>query len=192
MANHKSQNAFSDYVKLFGDYLKAFGQDWLTLMSGPLAVPFAILASFFSGWGRALLLLLAAACIIFASFRVWRTQQGEIARLRVRPYDEEQQRLVSVRLTRLGADERDLLRYFVQFGEREQQRIYADAGIEANDFGRILTQVSGTGLLERQERPKSGRAGTDLFWWVNLQFIEVLKDALFPRQEDVPQRVFLP
>src|ERR1700739_2834058 len=97
----------------FGNFLRAFTTDWLTLMSGPLAVPFAIVATFASGWSRDLLLLLAAACIIFASFRVWERQQEEIIRLKVRPYDEAQQQLVNAKLAPLGSDERDVLRYFL-------------------------------------------------------------------------------
>src|SRR6266849_3510459 len=145
-------------------------------MSGPLAVPFAIAATFFSGWTRALLLLLAAACIIFASFRVWQKQHEEIARLRVRPYDEAQEAVVRARIAPLGPDERDVLRYLVQFGDQEQQRIRADAGINENEFGPIFTRVAGTQLLSRQERQKAGVAGLDLFWWVNPQFVEVLRD----------------
>ena len=177
--------------KPFRDYLRAFGQDWLTLMSGPLAVPFAIAATFYSGWARTLLLMLGASCIIFASFRVWRNQQYEIAKLKIRPYDDTQRELVSGMLTPLGADERDVLRYFLQFGEREQQRIFADAEINDIEFGPIFTRAAKTGLLNREERPKAGRAGLDLFWWVNPQFVEVLKDELFPRNEGSAQRCFV-
>lgn len=175
----------------FWNFLRAFGSDWLTLMSGPLAVPFAIAATFVSGWSRALLLLLAATCIVYASFRVWKKQQEEIIRLKVRPYDEEQQGVVKAMLAPLGSDERDVLRHFLHFGERESQKLYADARINANEFGAILTRVDKTGILEREERPKVGRASTDLFWRLNSQFVEVLKDELFPRQENSPKRLFL-
>jgi len=159
-------------------------------MSGRVAVPFAILAMFVSGWSRALLLLLAGTCILFASFRVWKNQQEEIANLRIRPYDEEQPRLVKAMLAPLGSDERDVLRYLVQFGEREQQKMFADARLNENEFSRIFDQVVRTGLLNREERQKPGRAGLDLFWLVNAQFMEVLKDELFPRKEDSPKRCF--
>jgi len=175
----------------FWKFLRAFGQDWLTLMSGPLAVPFAIAATFFSGWARSLLLMLAASCIVFASFRVWRNNQREIAKLKIRPYDDTQKELVNGMLAPLGADERDVLRYFLQFGEREQQRIFTDAGINDTEFGPIFTRVANTGLLNREERQKAGRAGLDLFWWVNPQFVEVLKGKLFPRNEKLAQRCFL-
>lgn len=134
--------------------------------------------------------MLAAACLIFASFRVWLNQQREIARLKVRPYDETQLALVQGMLASLGQDEKDLLRYLVQFGEREQQRIYADAGINETEFGSILTRVDKAQLLNREERPRQGRSGTDLFWRVNEQFTEVLRNELFPRRESTTQRCF--
>jgi hypothetical protein len=159
-------------------------------MSGPLSVPLAFIAVFVSGWTRVGLLFLSAACLIFASFRIWRNQQKEITKLKVRPYEESQRQLVLGMLAPLGSDERDVLRYFVQFGKREQQRIYAEAGIDETEFGRILTRVNETRLLDREERQKPGRAGTDLFWWVNEQFTAVLKDELFPRREATTQRCF--
>jgi hypothetical protein len=183
MSDHKSRRSF-------WDFLRAFGDDWLASMSGPASVPFAIAAVFVSGWARPSLLFLAATCIVFASFRVWKKQREEIVRLRARPYDEDQRLLVKAMLGPLGSDERDVLRYFVRFGERESQRIYTDAGIGAAEFGAILTRVDKAGILERQERPKVGRASTDLFWRVNPQFVEVLKDELFPRQEGSPERLF--
>src|SRR5258708_6511257 len=167
MANKKSHNSF-------WDFLRAFGHHWLTLMSGSLSVPLLIATTFVSDWNKVGLLLLAAACLIFASFRVWRNQQQEITGLRVRPYSEAQLGIVREMLAPLGSDERDLLRYFVQFGDREQQKIYTDAGINENDFGGILTRVKGTGLLNREERKKPGRAGTELFWWVTERFTAVL------------------
>src|SRR5260370_26224510 len=174
----------------FWDFPRAFGHHWLTLMSGSLSVPLLIATTFVSGWNKFGLLLLGAACLIFASFRVWKNQQQEIASLRIRPYDDVQLEIVRGMLAPLGPDERDVLRYFVQFGEREQQRVYAEAGIDGTEFGGILTRANETRLLDREERQKSGRAGTDLFWWANEQFTAVLKDELFPRREPATQRCF--
>jgi len=183
MPNSKLQQSF-------WGYLRAFGQNWLTLMSGSLSVLLLIATTFVSYWNKVGLFLLAAACVNFASFRIWLNQQKEIARLRLRPYDEAQQGFVRGILGPLGLDERDVLRYLVRFGECEQQRLYADAGIDATEFGRILTRANETRLLHREERAKAGRASTDLFWRVNPQFVEVLKDELFPRREETLQRCF--
>jgi hypothetical protein len=183
MANKKSHDSF-------WDFLRAFAQHWLTLMSGSLSVLLLIFTTIVSGWNKVALLLLAIACLIFASFRVWKNQQQEITGLQVRAYDEAQLEIVRGMLEPLGPNERDVLRYFVQFGEREQQRIYADAGIGAQEFGGILTRASNAGLLDREERQKSGRAGTEQFWWANEQFTAVLKDELFPRREAKAQHCF--
>jgi len=57
----------------FMAFLKAFGSDWLTRMSGPVTVPFAIAALFAPGWYKILFGILAIICGVFAAFRVWRT-----------------------------------------------------------------------------------------------------------------------
>jgi hypothetical protein len=177
MASDQSKNSF-------WEYLKAFGQDWSTRMSGPLSVPLAFVAVFVSGWTRVGLLLLSAACLIFASFKIWKNQQKEIAKLKVRPYEESQRQLVQGMLAPLGPDERAALRYFVQHGEREQQQIFIDLNLNQPHFTGAFDSVARSGLLDREERPKAGRAGLDLFWWVNPQFIEILKDELFQKGED--------
>jgi hypothetical protein len=81
MANNKLGHSF-------GGYLRAFGQNWLTLMSGSLSVLLLVATTFVSYWNKVGLFLLAAACVIFASFRIWLSQQEETARLRLRPYDK--------------------------------------------------------------------------------------------------------
>src|SRR5260370_28768066 len=148
----------------FWDFLRAFGHHWLTLMSGSLSVLLLIATTFVSGWNKFGLLLLAAACLIFASFRVWRNQQEEITRLRIRPYDAVQLGIVREMLAPLEPDERDVLRYFVQFGEREQQRVYAEAGINATEFGGILSRADESLLLDIEELQKPRPPGTTLFW----------------------------
>jgi hypothetical protein len=69
----------------FRIYLKAFFEDTLTGMSGPLSVPFAVLALFVSSHGqKSLYASLTVFCAVFASYRVWRkdrmdsTQQIEV------------------------------------------------------------------------------------------------------------------
>jgi hypothetical protein len=66
-------------------YLKAFFTDMLTGMSGPLSVPFALLALWASGRGQKILYgLLALLCLLFASYRVWRKERKDAnARLAV-------------------------------------------------------------------------------------------------------------
>ncbi len=64
----------------FWDFLRAFGASWLTLMSGPLTVPLAILAVFVPGLYKLLFALLAVACGFFSSYRVWRNERERAVR----------------------------------------------------------------------------------------------------------------
>ncbi len=57
----------------FRAFLRAFGESWLTQMSGPLTVPFAIAALFVPGFYKLLFAVLAVVCGVFSSYRVWRT-----------------------------------------------------------------------------------------------------------------------
>ncbi len=56
----------------FRAFLRAFGESWLTLMSGPLTVPFAIAVLFVPGFYKLLFGVLAVVCGVFSSYRVWR------------------------------------------------------------------------------------------------------------------------
>jgi hypothetical protein len=185
----------------FTDYLKKFVKDWSALMSGSLSVPFMILALYVPGWSKPLVWILAAMCLIVASYLVFRTLyvelaarisllEEEIRQLKIRPYDDAQRRLVMQKIGPLQADDRDLLRYLVQFGEREQTRIFDESGIDHNEFSKSFDRVAKSGLLVMEEKPKIGRAGIDNYWRINSNFVEVLRDQLFPRQEESPQRYF--
>ena len=59
----------------------------------------------------------------------------------------------------------------------------SDAKLEAAEFGPIFTRVNQTQLLRRKERQRVGRAGTEFYYWVNPEFLEILKDELFPREK---------
>jgi hypothetical protein len=60
----------------FRAFLRAFGESWLTQMSGPLTVPFAIAALFVPGFYKLLFAVLAVVCGVFSSYRVWRTARA--------------------------------------------------------------------------------------------------------------------
>jgi hypothetical protein len=57
------------------DFLRAFGANWLTLMSGPLTVPFAIAALLVPGLYRLLFATLAVASGVGSSYVVWRNER---------------------------------------------------------------------------------------------------------------------
>jgi hypothetical protein len=61
-------------------YLRTFSTDVLTLMSGALSVPFALAALWVSGRGQRILwACLTTLSVIFASYRVWRTDRIELS-----------------------------------------------------------------------------------------------------------------
>src|SRR6516162_6679145 len=59
----------------FVAFLRSFGESWLTFMSGPLTVPFAIVAFFVPGLYRLLFGVLAVASGVFSSYLVWRNER---------------------------------------------------------------------------------------------------------------------
>ena len=59
----------------FVAFLQAFGGSWLTLMSGPATVPFAVAAFFVPGLYKLLFAALAVTCAVSSSYQVWRNER---------------------------------------------------------------------------------------------------------------------
>lgn len=66
----------------FKAFLLAFGEHWLTLMSGPLTVPFTIAAVLAQGSYKTLFVTLAMTSAVFSSYRVWRKERQRVNDLR--------------------------------------------------------------------------------------------------------------
>jgi len=64
----------------FMAFLGAFGENWLTRMSGPLTVPFAIAALFAPGFYKLLFATLAIVCGVSSSYEVWRNERKRARR----------------------------------------------------------------------------------------------------------------
>jgi hypothetical protein len=64
----------------FMAFLRAFGENWLTRMSGPLTVPFAIAALFAPGFYKVLFAALAVVCGVSSSYEVWRNERKRARR----------------------------------------------------------------------------------------------------------------
>jgi hypothetical protein len=62
----------------FGAFLRSFGESWLTLMSGPLTVPFAVATIFVPGLYKLLFGALAIVSGVFSSYRVWRNERERV------------------------------------------------------------------------------------------------------------------
>lgn len=63
----------------FVAFLRSFGANWLTLMSGPLTVPFAIVALFVPGLYKLLFGILAIASGVLSSYLVWRNERQRVS-----------------------------------------------------------------------------------------------------------------
>jgi hypothetical protein len=73
-------------------FSKALGDDWLTKMSGPLSVPFAVLALVFKDRLAGILFgALAFVCLVVASYAVWRRERIAV-RVLEREVTEERER----------------------------------------------------------------------------------------------------
>lgn len=173
-------------------YLKAFTNGWFQRITGPvMTVIFLVAGTFLSGRTRELFFLAAAICLFSASFKVWRDQEKKIRSLLTRPYDQEKQKLARRILAQLTPDQRDLLRYHLQFGELKYDQIMAESGLPHAAFGPIFTGTASSQLLARAETPRIGRAGVNVTYSIPPEFREVLRDELFPRREASPRRLFL-
>ncbi len=125
--------------------------------------------------------------VLVASYDVYRKQQREIERLRVRPYDEAHRNLVERIITRLGPIERDLLRYLLHHQPLDRRHLLAASNLNENVFGESLTTLSRAGLAEFY----TDETRRYQYWRIREQFVEVLRDLLFPRQEEEEQQYFL-
>jgi hypothetical protein len=83
----------------FKAFLRAFGGKWFTGMSGPLTVPFALLALFVDQkYLKALFGILAVLCAGFSSYWVWKTER-ESVQARQAELNEEQAKQGRPKLT---------------------------------------------------------------------------------------------
>jgi hypothetical protein len=171
-------------------FLAAFTTSVLAKMSGAISALALIVGFFLSGFVQISFYVVSAVSFVVASYAIWKSQDDVIAKLRKRPYDDAVEGFVTTQLATLGADHRDLLRYFATSGEVWIDDLQADCGVAVGVLNPVLTATAQTRLLAREERPISGRSGTHMFWWIASQYLPVVKDTLFPRKEATPQQWF--
>ncbi len=102
----------------------------------------------------------------------------QIEELERRPYGADHRILVEGKLRNLTATGKEILLFLLHHGRFENWAL----GNELRNrpgFDDQLRQLSSEYLLLRTEEPIPGRAGTNLFWHVNPEFVEVLKDLLY-------------
>ena len=192
MSDSTQQRAF---VRLFVRTL--FNSAWTYLAIGSTILTFLPLPS---RWHKVIPFGMGGLFVISAYRAAWilqRQSEAELARLReeitrlkIRPYDEAQRKLVEKKMSGWGNSEKELLRFLLQHGPSES-RVIAGAFRGAQSFGyEILTALLHDGVVNRTERQNPGRASTTTHWQVNSQFIDVLKDLLFQRNEpDTPPQL---
>lgn len=68
-----------DNSSSFKSFLRAFGARWFTAMSGPLTVPFSVLALIVEArYQKILFGVLALSCAVFAAYWVWKVEREEL------------------------------------------------------------------------------------------------------------------
>ena len=178
-------------MQMAGEFTRAFGRAllrtvWTYLAIGSTFVTFLPLPQ---GWRRAIpfgiavLFVVAAhraACLLHkqSEDEIARLRQ-EIERLRQRQYDEAHRKLVEGKLKKLTATGTDILRFLLHHGRFESDALRSEFKGEPN-FDAQLTVLSHERLLSRAEEQNPGRTSISLFWYINAEFVEVLKDLLYP------------
>ncbi len=162
-----------------------FGTVWTYLAIVSTFVTFLPLPQ---GWRRAIPFGIAALFIVASYRAAWLLHKQsedeitalrqEIERLMRRPYSETHRKLVAGKLQKLTAAGTHILRFLLHHGRFENAALRSEFKSEPS-FEAQLTLLSSEHLLSRAEEQNPGRASVSLFWYVNPEFVEVLKDLLY-------------
>lgn len=146
-----------------------------------------------ANWRRAVPFGFALLFVVSAYRAAWSIQRkhdeeqerlrARVTALQVRPYSAEQEKLVDDKLLRCSITERDLLRFLLQRGRTESEKLAEECRQGQTACSNGVLRLAGEGLVSRVEEPRCGRSGTRLLFEVNPAFAEVLRDKLFPRNE---------
>jgi len=107
----------------------------------------------------------------------------EIARLKVRPYEEAQCQAVQSKLKAHSYIERDLLRFLLQRGETVGALIYQHSQTSDAFCTQALERLTREGLLQVRTDLSRPLIEQPRFWRINPTFESVLHDLLYPREE---------
>ncbi len=152
-----------------------FGTVWTYLAIVSTFVTFLPLPQ---GWRRAIPFGIAALLLHKQSEDEITALRQEIERLMRRPYSETHRKLVAGKLQKLTAAGTHILRFLLHHGRFENAALRSEFKSEPS-FEAQLTLLSSEHLLSRAEEQNPGRASVSLFWYVNPEFVEVLKDLLY-------------
>lgn len=178
-------------MQVAGKFARAFVRSllrsvWTYLAIASTSVTFLPLPQ---GWRRVIPLGIAALFVIASYRAAWllnKQSEDEIAvlrreveRLSQHPYDEAHRKLVEGKFRKLNEIGVEILRFLLHHGRFESTALMNEF-VGAPTFDAQLTLLSREHLLSRVEEPIPGRASINLFWHVNPEFVEALKDLLYP------------
>lgn len=109
--------------------------------------------------------------------------RSELEQARKRPYDADQRNLVTEKIAKMTARERDLLRLLLSRGPTDSFAIRDLWVGEKYDTDQLLHALKSTGLVTVKIEPTLNAARTLAIWDVNPVSGDVLKDLLYPRTE---------
>jgi hypothetical protein len=115
----------------------------------------------------------------------------EIARLKVRPYDETKRRPVAQKLHELSIPAKDLLRFLLIRGEVHGGAITEACKFRRESCNEVMDQVVRIGFVKKRDDATFMPAYITTYWSVHPEFVEVLKDLLFPRPDSEGPQEFL-
>jgi hypothetical protein len=161
-------------------------------MSGAFSVPLTFAAIYLQ---KAPLKLgfacLAALGVVGACYQVWRdsvialqaeiaTRDGEIERLKHRPYDDEHRRLAERKVNALTDAGKDLVYFLLHHGEIESNELERHCQ-NPTYYNEAIQRPREGGLVIATARPIAGRSSVHYFWSINPEFRPVLQDLLGKR-----------
>jgi len=114
-----------------------------------------------------------------AFYRMWKAQRAEIARLEVRPYDEQRQNLAETILDDLSPLERDLLRFLLLRHGANARVVHEAAIVGADTVATTIVKRARADIIVREEDSLRGSVHLS----IRQPWVTVFEDSLFPRNE---------
>jgi hypothetical protein len=116
--------------------------------------------------------------------------RSELEQARKKPYDEDQRNLITGKIAKVTARERDLLRLLLSRGPTDSRMIQSLWVGEKYDTDQLLNVLKSAGLTTVEVEQTLNAARTNAIWEVSATCADVLKDLLYPRREDDAEPYF--
>ena len=116
--------------------------------------------------------------LVSASEKEKSTLRQEIARLVVKPYDEQHRKIAEQKLGALDGSSRALVVFLLHRGPTKMDTLRQRCQDAECIFSDGLGRAEREDLIERSEQQRPGRAGIDLYFDIKPAFRTVLEDLL--------------